>query len=272
VITGLAVSVALWKSAKSFYTADLVLKVNIEETSDIISYVNRLHTYCLQPEKSTLSGVLGLKPGQTDNILDIKAFWVIDNGDDKIPDYVDYNENHDVYDTLNVRMNDRFDIRVRIVQPQVLTDVREGILKFIAADALSQQRNILRLRQNNELLSRVVVDIKELDSLQKFKYFEESKNILPKAGGQMIFLQEQKTQLLYNDIYNLYERKIELEQNRDIYKDIVTVLNDFTIPAERDNGGLYYAKTFVPLFFGLTLIILILRANRKKLNEVYHKY
>lgn len=272
VITGLAISVALWKSAKSFYTSDLVLRVNIEPTDELISYVNRLHTLCIQQDKPNLPKALGLTSDQTANILDINAYWVIDNGNDKIPDFVDYNENHNVYDTTNVRMDDRFDIRVRIMQPQVLTEVRDGIIAFINSDPLLKQRNELRLRQNNDLLTRVEIDINELDSLQKFKYFQESKNFLPKNGGQMIFLQEQKTQLLYNDIYGLYNRKKELEQNRDLYQDIVTVISDFTVPSERDNGGLYYAKTFIPLLFGLTLIILILWANRKKLNEVYNKY
>ncbi|MBK7132490.1 MAG: hypothetical protein IPH69_06610 [Bacteroidales bacterium] len=94
----------------------------------------------------------------------------------------------------------------------------------------------------------------------------------PKTGGQMIFLQEQKTQLIYTDIYTLYERKQALEAERDLYQDIVTVLSDFTIPSQRINGGLYYAKIIVPLFFLLTLMFLIIITNRKKLTEVFNKY
>jgi hypothetical protein len=262
----------LRKTTESFYSSDLILKVNIAPTDEVISYVNRLHTFCLEENKQNLSEAIGLTSAQTENILDIKSFWIIDNGNDGIPDYVDYDDKHDIYDTVNRRMSDRLDIRVRILQPQELSNIREGILRFINNDPLFQQRNALRLRQKTEMLARLEYDILQLDSLQRFKYFEEARNLVPRTGSQMIFLQEQKTQLLYTDIYNLYVEKQRLELDRDLYKDIVTVLSDFSIAAQRENSGRYYAKTLVPGFFLLTLLILILRKNSKKLKEVYHKY
>lgn len=78
--------------------------------------------------------------------------------------------------------------------------------------------------------------------------------------------------MVYIDIYSLYSKKQTLESDRDLYKDIVTVLSDFSLPAIRDNGMLYYGKYVLPLFFLLTLLILIILANRKKLGEVYNKY
>ena len=54
----------------------------------------------------------------------------------------------------------------------------------------------------------------------------------------MIFLQEQKTQLVYTEIYSLYYQKQKLEGERDLYNDIVTVLSDFSVPAKRDNGAI----------------------------------
>ena len=80
----------------------------------------------------------------------------------------------------------------------------------------------------------------------------------------MIFLQEQKTQLVYPDIYSLYSQKQKLESDRDLYKDIVTVLSEFSLPAKRDNGIMYYGKYLIPSFFIFTLLILILLANWKK--------
>jgi hypothetical protein len=152
-----------------------------------------------------------------------------------------------------------------------LSLVRNGILSFIERDSLFQQRNRVRLRQNLEMSARLDYDILQLDSLQKLK-LQETKTIQPQLGGQMIFLQEQKTQLVYTDIYPLYARKQRLEAERDLYRDIVTVLSEFSLPSKRDNGGLYYGKKVIPLFFFLTLLILILLANRKKLEETFQKY
>jgi hypothetical protein len=169
-------------------------------------------------------------------------------------------------------MQNRMDIRVRIKSPRELDFVRTGLMQYIENDSLYQQRNRVRLRQNRDLLARFDYDIRQLDSLQKFKYFEETRNMLPKNGGQMIFLQEQKTQLLYTDIYTLYSKKQFLETERDLYRGIVTVLSDFSIPVRRDNGVSYYAKAIVPLFLAFTLLLLIILANWGKIREVFKKY
>jgi hypothetical protein len=168
-------------------------------------------------------------------------------------------------------MRDRLNVRVKINTPQELVNVKNGILKYINSDPLFQQRNDVRIRQNKELLARLDYDILQLDTLQKV-IVREAKSQQPKSGSQMIFLQEQNTQLLYPDILALYSRKQALEAERDLFKDIVTVLSEFTIPALRDNGAGYYAIRTVPVLFILTLLILILLANRKKLEEVYSKY
>lgn len=269
---GIIVSIGIRSKVESSYTSDLILKVNVEPTDEVITHVNRLHTYCTELNKQNLTEAIGLPVTQTNNILDINAYWIIDNGNDKIPDYTDFENSHDVYDTINVRMEDRMDVRVRIKKTQELSNVREGILNFINKDPLLQQRNNLRLKQKKELLSRLEYDILQLDSLQKFKYFEEARNLVPRTGSQMVFLQEQKTQLLYTDIYNLYDRKQKIELECNIYKDAVTILSDFSIPAERDNGGLYYSKYYVPRFFIIALLILILIANRKKIKDIYNRY
>jgi hypothetical protein len=269
---GIGASYLLKFTSDSFYTSDLVLRNNLVSNSDMIAYLNRLHTYSLENNTVALSEALSISPEKVSNIMDISAFWIIDKTEDGIPDYVDYKNNHDVYDTVNVRMNDRLDLRVVIKTPQDLSLVRNGIIKFIEKDSLLQQRNRVRVRQNLELLAKLDNDISLLDSLQKIKYFDETKYRQPQGSGQMIFLQEQKTQLVYADVYKLYSQKQALESDRDLYKGVVTVLSDFSVPAVRDNGGSYYAVKLVPLFFFLTLMILVLLANRKKLIETYNKY
>jgi hypothetical protein len=247
-------------------------KDNSGTTAEIISKINKLHTFCLENNTLALSGALSLKPESIKNVSDINAYWIIDLSRDGIPDFVDYKGSHSAADTTNIRMQDRLDIQVKINSPQDLDLVRNGIMEFIANDSLYQQRNQVRLRQNRDLLARYTYDIMQLDSLQKLKYFEETRNIKPTNGGQMVFLQEQKTQLVYSDIYTLYTKKQLLESERDLYKGIVTVLSDFSLPARRDNGAMYYAKKVIPILFCLTLLILIILSNRKKLGEIYKKY
>jgi hypothetical protein len=272
VILGTGSALLLKVALPSFYAADMVLRTNAASNSEMIAYVNKLHIFCKEENFRALSESISIPEGQIKNILDISAFWVIDNGHDGIPDFVDYNDKCNVYDTVNVRMKDRFDIRVKVKVPQELINVRNGIISFIKSDSLFQQRNRLRIRQNQEMLTRLDYDILQLDSLQKVKYFEETRNMQPKNGGQMIFLQEHNTQLVYSDIYSLYARKQTIESDQDLYNDITTVLSEFSIPVKRVNGGFYYSIRVVPVFFVLTLLILILLRNKEKLEEVFKKY
>ena len=269
---GIGVSYYMKSTSASFFSSDLVLRENTISNADMISYINRLHNFCNENNEQALADALSFESEKVKNIIDINAFWIIAKGKDHVPVVVDYSNNQYVYDTINVRMQDRLDIRVRIKSPQGLSSLQNAIISFINKDSLFQQRNRLRLKQNKELFSRLDYDIFQLDSLQKIKYFDETRAHKPQNGGQMIFLQEQKTQLIYTDIYILYARKQALESERDLYKDIVTVLSDFNLPSKAENDLHYYGKHYIPMFFGITIILLIILANRNKLKEVYKRY
>jgi hypothetical protein len=284
IVVGIVASYLIKTTSPSFYTSDIVIRNNLNLidnlkardnysiTSDMLSKINKLHTFCAENNSMALASALFMKPDLVSNISDISAFWIIDQSKDGIPDYIDYKGSHNVYDTTNIRMHDRIDIRVIVNSPQNLYLVREGIIKYIESDSLYSRRNRLRLIQNNEFLKRLEYDIEQLDSLQKVKYFEETRNLKPASNGQVVFFQEQKTQLFYEDIHILYSKKQNLESDIEFYKGVVTVLSDFSLPARRDNGGMYYAKIYVPISFFLTLLILILIANKQKLKEIYNKY
>jgi hypothetical protein len=284
IAAGVAVSYILKSTSPSFYTSDMVVRNNLVQldklklkdeagtTSGMITKIVKLHEYCAENNIAALSQALFMKPELVKNISDINAYWIIDQNKNGIPDFVDYKFSHNAYDTINIRMPDRIDIRVMIHSPQDLNLVRDGIIKYIENDSLYRQRDRLRMMQNHELLTRINYDIKQLDSLQKVKYFEETRNMRPEKGGQIIFMQDQKTQLVYNDIYYLYDKKQKLESERDLYNGILTVLSDFSFPNIRENGGFYYAKKVIPAFFLITLLILIFIANYQEIKEIFRKY
>lgn len=272
VLLGVGVSYLLKYTQKSFYSSEMIISSNVVSPGDIISYVNKLHTFSIEKNTAAIVDALGMNNENVKKIKDIEAFWVIDRGRDNVADYIDYNEKHDVYDTINVRMTDRLAIRILSTSPAELSGIRDGIIDFIGKNQLFIEQNKVRLAQIDEMLSRLNYDINQLDSLQKVKYFEETRNRAPEKGGQMIFLQEQTTQLIYNDIYSLYSRKQSYDKQKEIFSGIVTLLSDFTIPLKPKNTGSYYGKVFIPLFFGICLLILIIQNNIERLRKLYNKY
>ena len=272
IVLGVGASYFLKVTNDPYYQSELTLKPNSVTNAEIVEKIKNLQNYILEDNAPAVSNAIFLKPDEAENLLGIAACWYIDEGQDGIPDFVDYDNSVRITDTNMVRMTDRILIYVRTKAPQELPMLRDGILKYFNSDSLYQQRNRVRLKQNNELVGRLDYDIFQLDSLQKIIYFEETKSRRSQNGGQMIFLQEQKTQLIYNDVYTLFGRKQTLEADLILYNNIVTVINDFVIPIKRMNNVFLYAKKVIPLIFIMILLVLITIANRKKIKEIFEKY
>lgn len=273
VLIGLGASLIIRMKAEKIYSSEMTIRSNAVPNSDMITYINRLHTFCMGNDSLAMGAALSLSPDKKRFIKDIQAYWAIDLAKDGIPDRVDYKNNYNVNDTMNVRMTDRFIVRARLTDPKEFSHLSEKIIKYVNQNPLFQQRNLFRLARISELHERLIHDISQLDSLQRVKYFEETRNRIRASGGQMVFLQEQNTQLIYSDIYSLYARKQIYDQDLEIYQDILSLLNDFIVPTTPINGSwMFYGKKIIPTLFILCLLILLFIHNRKKLLEVFRKY
>jgi hypothetical protein len=271
-VLGTGLSYLMKWSCKPFYTSEILLRSNTVPNSEMIPILNKINLLLKEKNIKGLESLLSLSSESANSIKDIQAFWIIDQNNDQTPDYTDFKNRFNVYDTLNARMQDRLVVRAKVFDPKVLPALKDGLLSYVGNDPVLKLRNEFRLRKTEELIVRLNYDIEQLDSLQKVKYFEETRNRQPEKGGQMIFLQEQKTQLVYEDIYNLYAKKQELEEGKVLYPELMTIINDFYQPVKRHNGGFFYGKFIIPATFGLVLIFLIFYRNRKKLQEIYQKY
>jgi len=271
-ILGVFISYVIKWSTKPEYVTEITLRSNTVPNAEMISHINRLKLLLKEKNYAGVASSLSITQEEADRLNDIQAFWVIDRNFDSIPDFTDYRNSHNVYDSINVRMKDRFVIRVEFSDPQDIPQMKDWLISYVNNNPVFRQQNDFRLKMTDELLVRLNYDIKQLDSLQKVKYFEETRYMQPEKGGQMIFLQEHATQLVYGDIYALYKRKQELDEEKNLHSEILTVISDFYQPVKRNNGGAYYGKTVIPFCFGLTLIYLILLRNRRKLREVYRRY
>lgn len=272
VALGIGLSFIMKNSLEDFYSSEMTISSNAVTANEVISYTNKLHTFCLENNKEELAKALGLDQSKISMVKDIQAFKMIHKSKDGIPDYLDYTDRRSISDTLDAIMNDRLSISVNTSSPKELSEIKNGIFRFIEQNPFFAKQNAIRMTQNNEIIIRMDYDIKQLDSLQKIKYFEETKNKTAEKGGQLVFLQEQKTQLIYDEIYQLYIRKKYYEKQKDVFSGVITLLSDFTVPTKPKNGALYYGKTLIPIFFIVCIIVLVVFHNRKRLMETYNKY
>jgi hypothetical protein len=270
IILGFLVAFLKFKTSDRFFSSDMILRSNSVANADMIAHINKLHFYGEEDNKQALAQSLDLDSAEVENLVYIEAFWIIDINRDGIPDLVDNKNKYD-QDTTVTHMSSRFDIRVKTLQPQSLDKVRDGILYHINTNLFFEKINRIRLVQLRERIAKTETELSELDSLQNYKYFEERQKG-KFSEGQMVFLSEQETKLFHGSVFELYQSKQNLDRELDIYSEIVTVLDDFTPPAQPENSYLDIAKTWVILFFVLGLVFVVTLSFRKELISVYRKY
>ena len=270
IILGFLVALLIFKTSDRFYSSDMILRSNSISNADMIAHINKLHFYGEEDNKQALAQSLNLDSAEVENIVDIEAFWIIDENRDGIPDLVDDRNKYD-QDTSVTHMSSRFDVRVKTLQPQSLDKVKGGILHHINTNPFFEKINNIRLRQLRERIAKTGTELSELDSLQNYKYFEERQKG-KYSDGQIVFMNEPETKLFHGPVFDLYGRKQSLDRELDIYSEIVTVLDDFTPPAQPENSYLHIAKTWVIRFFVLGLIFVVVLSFRKELISVYRKY
>jgi len=270
IVLGFLVAIYFYASSERFYDSDMVLQSNAVTNPDMISHINKLHFFIEEGNIVSLANNLNLDSADVSNIVDLEAFWIIDKNKDAVPDFVDY-KNKFTADTNVRRITSRFDLRVRTFEPQNLSKVRDGILFHINNHEYFQKRNEIRLRQLAENILKTEAEMNKLDSLQNFKYFEEKQKGQIKEG-QIVFLNEEATKLFHDDIFALFQKKLNLDRTLFLDSAIVTIIDDFTPPAQPVNSYLNIAKTWVIRFFILGLIIVIALNFRKEITSVYKKY
>ncbi len=253
-----------------YYTSEFTTKCNIDILPDLIPNVNKLHNYCLENNTVRLEDILGLDNSVVNRIRDIEAFWIIDVNGDEIPDYVDYLKKHDVRDTLNPRLTDRFCVRIKTYDQEDFTLIRDGILGMISSDDIYARQNDMRLRAIRENLAVVSDQIQKLDSLENVKYFQNTSSSIP-SGGQIVFLEEQETELFHNDVFSLYSRKQLFEIDLEINPGPITLIGDLTYPNTEDNSLMFYIIKWIWICLIIGFSGLVIYHNRLKLRTVFRE-
>jgi len=271
IVLGFVASYIFRQTEKPLYKSEITFRNNSVENADMINYFNQLSDIIAKRNTNEISSKLSIPLNEASDLTGLSAYWVIDINSDNVPDYVDYKDKHNPADTINVRMSDRFVVEVTSLDPMNLGNIREGLIKYAQKNPLAETANSQRIKRLNELIFRANIDIAELDSLQKVKYFEETRSRISEAG-QIVLLQEQEVQMFYKEIQNLYYQKQAMESELALYPEVISVISDFLPSTTRINSTLHYSKITVPVSFFLAIFLLLLFKNRKKIVEVLNRY
>ena len=208
-------------SNRKYHTGGMAVLYGVEAKT-VMQLGNQLSVSSPRFEETSLARKLNIPDSVSKKITEIRFFNVIDYKNDSVPDKVDFNNNHSLSDTLNVRMKDHVYIRIKTIGTGHAPEVSEAVMKYINSNSMVQTEFEA---WKNTLKQRIVVaelESKRIDSLAKIKYFQESKPNI-KFDNNQLLVGNQHTQLFYADM--LFIQKSFLKQKPNFPKRKIRLLS-----------------------------------------------
>ncbi len=271
------VTIYLYKTNEPFYDSDAYGITRISNSQEIIQIINSI-SIPNDKLKVSLKNDLNLSPDIYNNIIDIKASWLIDLNGDGIADFVDYDNDYQINkakDTLATRMIDRFNVRLKLKNQTITNDVQSAIITFLYNNTYIKSLNDSRIENIRGEAQIYENQADVLDSLQNYEYFEESKikdnNVQSLKFGEfeLIGSDPQKEKRLYHQ--NIIDLKNSvIKNNADIsYKsDPIVFVGNFTNSSQPTNDITYYVKKVA--IFGVPIFLLIfIILKRKEFEKIF---
>jgi len=204
------------------------------------------------------------------DIKSIKANWIIDINKDGIGDYVDYEDLFNMMDTSMRRLNSRLNIKVEVFDTTAIQGLSGAIVYYIESLPYFKKSHVNKIKQINENLEKVNIELAELDSLQDILYFKEK--LKTKENDKFLILNEKEEQLLHSQIIGLYGSKLGYERTLELFPDMVTIIQDFTPVTKAENNRYKLMFNWSIIFFGIGIILLGVIRQLRYLRDLVRRY
>lgn len=247
----------------SYYTSDLIMRSNATHNQPIMTSLDKLGDYASARNFAALSNDLHLSVDEVSAIKDLETFWYYDIGADGIFDGL-VTDRSILEDTSIVKIDSVFLLRAAVFDPEILEKLEASLVQYLGGNPFLEALNGQRLSDLKAQLEQTQYEIEKLDSLQKREYYTNTDDLRQKEG-QIIFTSENVARMYHNDMFRMLQLKQDCERDLNIYKDIVTIMEGFTIPVEPENGTILYAKKLIWYFLGFALLLSVIVTYRKKI-------
>lgn len=260
-ILGGSIGILYTRFEKPYYLTNMTARSNIVPNSSLISYINRLHELSMVNDTIGLSRQLKLDTSITKNIKDIQAYWLIDKNNDGIADEIDFNNQFDPDTTkLARKIGDRFYILMSIYDNTIIDSVNKGIRYYINTNQYITERKIDKETRLKEMLLTYNKELKDLDSLKRFEYFElQRKNEMSLNIKEFVLNLDEKKEarLLYTNVLELAAQIRNIKTELRLEMEPITIIDNF-VPTNRPiKHPIRNVAFWGGLFFLITTIVLI---------------
>ena len=226
---------------------------------------------CKQLENSSptnklisLATKLSLPDSVAKNVVGISSYYVIDFMKDSVADMVDFNDNHSLKDTVNVRMRDRVYLQVLTKNIAQLPKVQTALLNYFNNNEILKSQFDIK---KNELIQEIQIcntESHRIDSLAKVSYFKDSNSQL-RFDKDKLLLGQQTKQLFYGELLRLQELKAHSEVKLSNYIQPVVLPTGLIVSPKPINGRMKYGMYSIEIGFAISLLLAGLIENLKKI-------
>ena len=263
---GICVAVGQYMTRKSvrIYKAEAMAMIYGSDAQTLKEVSRQLENSLSSNNLISLATKLSLPDSVANNIAEISSFYVIDFMKDSVADVIDFENNHSLTDTMNVKMRDRLYFRLKTKSIAQVPQVQTALLNYFNNNKVLKSQFDTK---KNELIQQVQLcdsESKRIDSLAKVSYFKENEKQLSFENNKLL-LGEQRKQLFFGELLRLQEVKSAAQTKLSNYNQPIELPASFVVDPTPLNGRLKYGIYSILIGYVLGLLIAVFVENHKKL-------
>lgn len=257
------------------YRGNMYLHINDGNAMIFEELVKNLNDFPKNDDYEGLSKALDIPIETAVKIASIRTHGVIDINNDTIIDMVDYKDDVNLGDTVNVRVADEIVVSLDMKSIELFPEMQKSILKYFSDNNYLVSLNLARLASLEEKEWMFHNALLNLDSLQKVEYFHQNLGasifeFSSPTENKKPFVTSKK-QMFYNNMVDLFKLTDEIAVDMSTNLEVVTVISDFK-PIKYPVNSL--AKIILKrglLMFVLFLIFALFWNYRSKISDYLNK-
>jgi len=264
VVASLSAGLYLSRPSSRIYKADAMAMFYGCEAQTVKEVCKQLENSVSSNNLYSLATKLSIPDSVAKNIEGFQSFYVIDYSKDSVADKIDFDNNHPLTDTLNVRMKDRLYFRILSKNINQIPTVQTAILNYFNNNPVLKEQYI---DKKNELLQQINicnVETQRIDSLAKVSYFKDIDRQL-KFENNKLLIGDQRKQLFYNDLLDLQKIKSRAGNKLVDFKQPVNMPSGFFVNPTPINSNLKYGIISILIGYFIALVLSVLIENRKNI-------
>lgn len=266
IVIAVCVAVGQYMARKSarIYKAEAMAMIYGSDAQTVKEVSRQLENSLSSNNLISLATKLSLPDSVANNIAEISSFYVIDFMKDSVADVIDFENNHSLTDTMNVKMRDRLYLRLKTKNIAQIPQVQAALLNYFNNNKVLKSQYETK---KNEFIQQIKIcdsELMRIDSLAKVSYFKENEKQLSFDNNKLL-VGEQRKQLFFGELLRLQELKSAAQNKLSNYNQPVELPASFVVNPMPLNGRFKYCLYSILIGYILGLLVAVFFENHKKL-------